>query len=75
VDGICAYDLRFVLFFVTGGYLNLARTAPQVERVHELLKYYRSWGFGEEDYRRLSIRETAAIVITDHGAFIKKVFS
>ena len=43
-----------------GGYLNLARTAPQVERVHELLKYYRSWGFGEEDYRWLPADEASA---------------
>lgn len=43
-----------------GGYLNLARTAPQVDRVHELLKYYRSWGFGEEDYRWLPADEASA---------------
>ena len=43
-----------------GGYLNLARTAPQVSRVHELLKYYRSWGFGEEDYRWLPADEASA---------------
>jgi glycine/D-amino acid oxidase-like deaminating enzyme len=43
-----------------GGYLNLARTAPQVERVHELLKYYRTWGFGEEDYRWLPADEASA---------------
>jgi len=36
-----------------GGYLNLARNKPQVDRVDELLKYYRSWGFGEDDYRWL----------------------
>ena len=43
-----------------GGYLNLARTEPQVSRVHELLKYYRSWGFGEEDYRWLDATEASA---------------
>ena len=43
-----------------GGYLNLARTAPQVDRVHELLKYYRSWGVGEEDYRWLPADEASA---------------
>ena len=43
-----------------GGYLNLARTAPQVDRVHELLKYYRSWGFGNEDYRWLPADEASA---------------
>jgi glycine/D-amino acid oxidase-like deaminating enzyme len=43
-----------------GGYLNLARTEPQVSRVHELLKYYRSWGFGEEDYRWLDAGEASA---------------
>jgi glycine/D-amino acid oxidase-like deaminating enzyme len=42
-----------------GGYLNLARTEPQVQRVHELLQYYRSWGFGEEDYRWLDAEEAA----------------
>lgn len=42
-----------------GGYLNLARTVPQVDRVHELLKYYRSWGFGEEDYRWLPAAEAS----------------
>ena len=35
-------------------------TTPQVERVHELLKYYRSWGFGEEDYRWLPADEASA---------------
>jgi len=43
-----------------GGYLNLARNKPQVDRVDELLKYYRSWGFGEEDYRWLSKDEASA---------------
>jgi glycine/D-amino acid oxidase-like deaminating enzyme len=43
-----------------GGYLNLARTQPQVRRVHELLQYYRSWGFGEEDYRWLPAEEASA---------------
>jgi glycine/D-amino acid oxidase-like deaminating enzyme len=43
-----------------GGYLNLARNKPQVDRVDELLKYYRSWGFGEEDYRWLPPAEAAA---------------
>jgi glycine/D-amino acid oxidase-like deaminating enzyme len=43
-----------------GGYLNLARTQPQVRRVHELLAYYHSWGFGEDDYRWLSAEEAAA---------------
>lgn len=41
-----------------GGYLNLARNQPQVRRVHELLQYYRSWGFGEQDYRWLDAAET-----------------
>ncbi|MEY2553091.1 MAG: hypothetical protein QOC57_951 [Ilumatobacteraceae bacterium] len=40
-----------------GGYLNLTRTQPQVKRVHDQLEYYRSWGFGEEDYRWLSADE------------------
>ncbi|MEP7202367.1 MAG: FAD-dependent oxidoreductase, partial [Ilumatobacteraceae bacterium] len=43
-----------------GGYLNLARNQPQVQRVHELLKYYRSWGFGEDDYRWLPADEASA---------------
>jgi glycine/D-amino acid oxidase-like deaminating enzyme len=43
-----------------GGYLNLARTQPQVERVHEQMKYYRTWGFGEEDYCWLSTDEASA---------------
>ena len=43
-----------------GGYLNLARTQPQVRRVHELLEYYRSWGFGDEDYRWLTADEASA---------------
>ena len=43
-----------------GGYLNLARTQPQVQRVHDLLQYYRSWGFGEEDYRWLPADEASA---------------
>ena len=43
-----------------GGYLNLARTTAQVDRVQELLKYYRSWGFGEEDYRWLPADEASA---------------
>jgi glycine/D-amino acid oxidase-like deaminating enzyme len=43
-----------------GGYLNLARTEPQVTRVQELLKYYRSWGFGEEDYRWLEADEASS---------------
>ncbi len=43
-----------------GGYLNLARTEPQVRRVHELTEYYRSWGFGEEDYRWLTPDEASA---------------
>lgn len=43
-----------------GGYLNLARNEPQVRRVHELLDYYRSWGFGEEDYRWLTADEASA---------------
>ena len=43
-----------------GGYLNLARNEPQVRRVHELLEYYRSWGFGEEDYRWLPADEASA---------------
>jgi glycine/D-amino acid oxidase-like deaminating enzyme len=41
-----------------GGYLNLARNQPQVRRVQELLQYYRSWGFGEDDYRWLDAAET-----------------
>jgi glycine/D-amino acid oxidase-like deaminating enzyme len=43
-----------------GGYLNITRTQPQVKRVHEQIAYYRSWGFGEEDYRWLDADETAA---------------
>jgi glycine/D-amino acid oxidase-like deaminating enzyme len=43
-----------------GGYLNLARNKPQVDRVDELLQYYRSWGFGEEDYRWLTKAEASA---------------
>jgi glycine/D-amino acid oxidase-like deaminating enzyme len=43
-----------------GGYLNLARNEPQVRRVHELLDYYRSWGFGEDDYRWLGAAEASA---------------
>jgi glycine/D-amino acid oxidase-like deaminating enzyme len=43
-----------------GGYLNLARTQPQVQRVHDLLQYYRSWGFGEDDYRWLPSDEASA---------------
>ena len=43
-----------------GGYLNLARNEPQVRRVHELLEYYRSWGFGEDDYRWLTAGEASA---------------
>ena len=43
-----------------GGYLNLARTQPQVRRVHELLAYYRQWGFGEQDYRWLAADEASA---------------
>lgn len=43
-----------------GGYLNLTRNQPQVRRVHELLEYYRSWGFGEEDYRWLDADEAKA---------------
>jgi len=42
-----------------GGYLNLARNKPQVERIDEQLKYYRSWGFGEEDYRWLPQSEAS----------------
>ncbi|MGZ7086691.1 MAG: NAD(P)/FAD-dependent oxidoreductase [Ilumatobacteraceae bacterium] len=43
-----------------GGYLNMTRTQPQVRRVHEQLAYYRSWGFGEDDYRWLSAEEASA---------------
>jgi glycine/D-amino acid oxidase-like deaminating enzyme len=43
-----------------GGYLNITRTQPQVKRVHEQIAYYRSWGFGEEDYRWLDADETAS---------------
>ncbi len=43
-----------------GGYLNLARTEPQVRRIHEQLEHYRSWGFGEEDYRWLTASEASA---------------
>jgi glycine/D-amino acid oxidase-like deaminating enzyme len=43
-----------------GGYLNLARTEPQVRRVHELLEYYRSWDFGEEDYQWLTAAEASS---------------
>ena len=42
-----------------GGYLNLARNKPQVDRVDELR--YRSWGFGEEDYRWLPKDEAFAV--------------
>ena len=49
-----------------GGYLNLARTEPQVRRVHELLQYYRSWGFGEEDYRWLTPAEASARLKATH---------
>lgn len=45
-----------------GGYLNLARNEPQVRRVHELLAYYRSWGFGEDDYRWLDADEAAGML-------------
>ena len=51
-----------------GGYLNLARTEPQITRVQELLKYYRSWGFGEEDYRWLDAGEASSRLNTDEGA-------
>ena len=43
-----------------GGYLNLARTEPQRLRVQELLAYYRSWGFGEDDYRWLTASEASS---------------
>jgi glycine/D-amino acid oxidase-like deaminating enzyme len=43
-----------------GGYLNLTRTEPQVRRVHEQLERFRSWGFGEEDYRWLTAEEASA---------------
>jgi glycine/D-amino acid oxidase-like deaminating enzyme len=43
-----------------GGYLNLARSEPQRRRVQESLAYYRSWGFGEEDYRWLTASEASS---------------
>lgn len=51
---------------VKGGYLNLARNEPQVKRVHELLEYYRSWGFGEEDYRWLDKTEASQRLNATH---------
>jgi glycine/D-amino acid oxidase-like deaminating enzyme len=49
-----------------GGYLNLARTEPQVRRVRESLEYYRSWGFGEGDYRWLTPGEASSRLKATH---------
>jgi glycine/D-amino acid oxidase-like deaminating enzyme len=43
--------------FHKGGALVQASNAPQLERAREEIEYERSWGFGEEDYRLLSLEE------------------
>ena len=40
-----------------GGSLSVGFNAPQVARLDEELRYERSWGFGEEDWRRLGAHE------------------
>ena len=47
--------------FAKGGYLNLARNAAAGRGgCTSSLEYYRSWGFGEEDYRWLTADEASA---------------
>ena len=41
-----------------GGQMDLATSAVQLLRAREAVDYERSWGFGEEDFRLLSLDET-----------------
>ena len=41
-----------------GGQMDLATSAVQLLRAREAADYERSWGFGEEDFRLLSLAET-----------------
>jgi glycine/D-amino acid oxidase-like deaminating enzyme len=45
---------------VRGGQVDVATSAPGLERFRAQLAWQRSWGFGEEDWRELSADEVAA---------------
>jgi glycine/D-amino acid oxidase-like deaminating enzyme len=60
-----------------GGQMDLATSAVQLLRARESVEYERSWGFGEDDYRLLGLREVRervrvagclGAVYTPHGA-------
>ena len=62
-----------------GGQMDLATSAVQLLRARAAIEYERSWGFGEEDYRLLSLDETRervrvdgclGAVYTPHGAAV-----
>ena len=62
-----------------GGQMDLATSAVQLLRAKAAIDYERSWGFGEEDYRLLSLDETRervrvagclGAVYTPHGAAV-----
>ena len=48
--------------FHHGGMLDLAATPVQLLRLRGAVEWERSWGFGEDDYRRLSAAEARARV-------------
>ncbi len=43
--------------FRKGGSINLATSEPQVHRLHEEIRWYRTLGLGEDDYRWLEAQE------------------
>src|SRR5680860_1511 len=43
--------------FYQGGNLHFATTPAQLTRLQQEMDHFRSWGFGEEDYRLLSAEE------------------
>ena len=57
--------------FHKGGFVEMAMTTPQLLRIKEEIDYERSWGFGEDRYRRLGAEEARGRVAADGvlGAF------
>ena len=50
---------------VHGGSLDVATSAPALERLRAAIAYQRAWGFGEDDWRELEVQELATRVAVD----------
>lgn len=58
-------DREIDCWHAQGGSISMARNKPQVTRLQHELETYRSFGFGEDDYRWLDVGEARAACAAD----------